>query len=318
MVTELNFSNGLIIPPWLDPILVGLIAISLSIIVFKKFGSKSIEFKVVFQSAAMTTFIMSAMMVKNAYLSNDLILSAILYIVGGPTWLFVTWNIAKIINNFNIDQKQQKEIIETQLNQNVEISKTLSLSVESMSSSVEEITASSENIANTQNQISKGGANQVIVLNEIQNKFQLFAENFKHIQEKIIEVNTISEMINNFSEQTNMLALNAAIEAARAGDAGKGFSVVADQVRNLAEESKKSVSRSEIIMEEINKIINFQKNDIFEIVSQVDMIAGVAEETSASTEEAAAAAEEQAASMLAISDSVQKILNLAESLQTSD
>jgi len=68
---------------------------------------------------------------------------------------------------------------------------------------------------------------------------------------KLESVNTITDSISQIASQTNLLALNAAIEAARAGDAGKGFSVVAGEVRKLAENSKIAVQNITKILEEI-------------------------------------------------------------------
>lgn len=66
-------------------------------------------------------------------------------------------------------------------------------------------------------------------------------------------INTISERISQITEQTNLLALNASIESARAGEAGKGFAVVAEEIRKLADESKKSTEEIKLI------IVNIQE-----------------------------------------------------------
>lgn len=62
----------------------------------------------------------------------------------------------------------------------------------------------------------------------------------EQLQQKSVEVRSITEIILNISSQTNLLALNASIEAARAGEAGRGFAVVADEIRELADQTRKA------------------------------------------------------------------------------
>ncbi|MEG0308395.1 MAG: methyl-accepting chemotaxis protein [Clostridium sp.] len=80
----------------------------------------------------------------------------------------------------------------------------------------------------------------IISIESFEAGFKAFTKIINAMNEKIGSVNNIVNVINSISEQTNLLALNAAIEAARAGESGRGFSVVAEEVRKLAEQSKES------------------------------------------------------------------------------
>lgn len=73
-------------------------------------------------------------------------------------------------------------------------------------------------------------------------------ETTKDLNERIKEVEAITETILGISSQTNLLALNASIEAARAGEAGKGFAVVADEIRNLSEGTKEATEQISAII----------------------------------------------------------------------
>ena len=97
-------------------------------------------------------------------------------------------------------------------------------------------------------------------MNQIKQSVIKASNSIISLRERSNEISQITEIITGVAEQTNLLALNAAIEAARAGEHGKGFSVVAEEVRKLAEESKKSASQITIMINHIRwKQINLYK-----------------------------------------------------------
>lgn len=106
------------------------------------------------------------------------------------------------------------------------------------------------------------------------------------------EINEISAFIKEIADETKMLGLNAAIEAARAGEAGKGFGVVAEEIRNLSQQSKSTVPKINSITEHIKtKVMSVSEKSMNSLASSQEQ-ASATEEITASIEEITASTEE--------------------------
>jgi len=109
-------------------------------------------------------------------------------------------------------------------------------------------------------------------IDEMLNSFLVSKTKVENLDKTISQINSIIDVINGVAKQTNLLALNASIEAARAGESGKGFSVVAEEIKKLAEEVLTS-SKS------INQLINTVMKETNDVSSTTEFVTQIVEES---------------------------------------
>jgi methyl-accepting chemotaxis protein len=132
--------------------------------------------------------------------------------------------------------------------------------IENIASYVKEVDENTKNI-NNKAQFSNSKLEALVIsIKGISQSFDNVSAAIGKLSYKIGEINNITKLINGIAEKTNLLSLNASIEAARAGAAGLGFSVVANEIRNLSDQSKESATN-------INKLIGDISCDANSVVS---------------------------------------------------
>lgn len=181
-----------------------------------------------------------------------------------------------------------------------------------MSSAVDEVanTALKTSEASSQSaSLAKDGTLKVVqtsnVIERMNADVRQSAQVIDVLAAKVVSINQVLEVIRSVADQTNLLALNAAIEAARAGEAGRGFAVVADEVRSLAYRTQTSTG-------EIEQMIQQVQASAKEAVNAMQLISGNAENAQGVAKSAADALELIAENIVAISDQNHIIAGAAE------
>ena len=214
-----------------------------------------------------------------------------------------------------------------------EAASSTAASVEEVSVSISQVAdhaAETRNIAQTASRLSEDGRDTMRKAAESMGKLAGSVQDSAHMIESLAkrsaEISTIVDVIRDISEQTNLLALNAAIEAARAGEQGRGFAVVADEVRKLAERTGSSTTQISALTAAIHEEVKAAVSQLQQSTSQVDesvRLSGEVEQALAQINEgagssrnfigdiAAAAAEQRAASQ-DIARHVEQIARMSE------
>jgi methyl-accepting chemotaxis protein len=171
-----------------------------------------------------------------------------------------------------------------------------------MSSELNDVTANSKDMfkqsQETVNITDKGSEtlNTLIAqMREINTAVEEIAGTIKNLEFRSQEISNIVALITDISEQTNLLALNASIEAARAGEHGRGFSVVAQEIRNLAEQTKESAAKI--------------SNTVHDIQADTDKASVTMDKGTEKVKQGMGAANEVSSSFELIRDAIRQVLD---------
>lgn len=224
----------------------------------------------------------------------------------------------------NSTMEQMAKVTEEQF-ENVDLSV---LASQQMSETAQQVASEAQKAASFSSQAAERAKIGEEIVQDINNKIQQLketvdnsADTVRKLGDRSLEIGKIVDVMRGIARQTNLLALNAAIEAARAGEHGRGFSVVADEVRALAEQSTNSAVQIVSLINEIQnetkaaveaielgtKVV-YESTELANVVrSAFSEITGAVIQTVNTIHEIAAASEEQAASSEEMTSTMQTV-----------
>lgn len=220
--------------------------------------------------------------------------AAILFILVLLIFRFTQEKIVQPIEGVSLDLTSMSSQLASTIEEQENVANQQAVSMSQTTATVNELAASSRHMATQAESTSRHGK-QVIALTESgQDAMESSVQEIKILQvnaEKITQqtqvletqaarIGTISNLVSEIAMQTNLLALNAAIEAVRAGDQGKGFGVVASEIRKLADQSKNSAHQINVLVQEIKSSINSTTQVTVEGSQKIDQLMEVIQSAS--------------------------------------
>ncbi len=198
--------------------------------------------------------------------------------------------------------------------------------IQEVADNTQKVSKSTNLVNDTVHSIGNVSRDVLFKMNLISSSVDETEVSIKELDSKSQQIDDIVALITRIADQTNMLALNAAIEAARAGEHGRGFSVVAAEVRKLAEESGSAAKNISRLIDEIRESISDTvesieaskknvKNGSVSVSAEVEMVTGIVSTINEITnmiEDVAAATEEQSASIEEITSTLEDISSISE------
>ncbi len=187
-------------------------------------------------------------------------------------------------------------------------SERLSGIAEELAAGSEEASASIREVSDTMREFSGGASEQNIMLSRVTEKLQ---EHLDDVDRSNARIGETSKFVLKVAKRTNILGLNASIEAAKAGRYGRGFNVVAEEVRDLSETTKGSANQIAEIIDDVQHSISRAVEDI---LREVNIVKEVAENTAAGSEEVSAATLEQVTMLDEISETSAELAHLSQDM----